>query len=211
MVVRQGLVAEASEAWRTALASVGFRKHSGDVYTRQVAEGVLGWLGLNRAVNRGDGLLEVNPVVGVRHQELERVVAGLLDERFHGYSPPTVSVHLGYVMPEGRYRPWLVGSDAPVRDVAAGMVAAVVAYGLPFMDERASLEAVVGSMSDDRAGIAEQLAFRRPVGYLLLGEAERARAEVRASLDRLGDRRDLAAQRFRGFASAFEKRLVGVG
>jgi len=208
MVVRRGLVAEAGEAWRTALVSAGFRKRSGDVFTRQVAADVLGWLGLNRAVSRGDGLLEVNPVVGVRHQVLERVVADLLGERFHEYIPPTVSVHLGYVMPGGRYRPWLFGGDVPVGDVAAEMVGAIVACGLPFMDDRASLSAVVESMSDGRSGVAEQLAFRRPVGYLLLGEPGRAREEVRASLARLGEREDLAAQRFRGFASALERRLA---
>jgi hypothetical protein len=211
VVVRSGLVAEASQAWKASLASAAFRKRSGDVYTRQVAEDVLGWLGLNRAVNRGDGLLEVNPVVGVRHQALERVVAELLGERFHDYTPPTVSLHLGYVMPEDRYRPWLFGADVPVKDVAAEMVDAIVAYGGRFMDERASLGAVVEWMADSRAGIAEQIAFRRPVGYLLLGDRERAREVVRASLDRLGDRRDLAARRFRGFASAFENRLAGVG
>jgi hypothetical protein len=211
MVVRSGLVAEASEAWQAALALAGFRKRGGDVYTRQVARDVLGWLGLNRAVNRGDGLLEVNPVVGVRHQELERVVANLLGQRFHEYTPPTVSVHLGYVMPEGRYRPWIFGGDVPVRDVAAEMVDAIVAYGARFMDDRASLEAIVESMSDSRAGIAEQLALRRPVGYLLLGEPGRAREAVRASLDRLGDREDLAAERFRGFVSELEERLDDVG
>lgn len=211
MAVRSGLVGEASEAWRTALVSAGFRKRSGDVFTRAVAADVLGWLGLNRAVSRGDGLLEVNPVVGVRHQALERVVAELLGERFQEYVPPTVSVHLGYVMPEGRYRPWLFGGDAPVGDVAGEMAGAIVTYGMPFMDERASLSAVVTSMADGRAGIAEQLAFRRPVGYLLLGEPGRAREEVRASVDRLADRGDPAAQRFRGFASAFEKRLADAG
>lgn len=208
MVVRQGLVAEASAAWRAVFASVGFRKRGGDVYTRKVAAEVLGWLGLNRATGRRDGLLEVNPVVGVRHQAQERVLADLLGERFHEYIPPTISVHLGYVMPEARYRPWLFGGDVPVRDVTAEMVDAIATYGLPFMDDRASLSVIVKSMSQGRAGIAEQLAFRRPVGYLLLGEPGRAREQVRVSLDQLGDRADLAAQRFRGFASAFEKRLA---
>jgi hypothetical protein len=144
-------------------------------------------------------VLEVNPVVGVRLQALERVVAELLGERFHGYIPPTVSVPLGYVMPEGRYRPWLFGRDAPAVDAAA-------------RNDRASLSAVVNSMADGRAGIAaEQLAFRRPAGYLLLGERGRAHAEVSDSLERLGDRGDLAARRFRRFASAFEERLADVG
>ena len=44
-----------------------------------------------------------------------------------------------------------------------------------------------------------------------LGEPGRAREAVRASLDRLGDREDLAAERFRGFVSELEERLDDVG
>lgn len=103
------------------------------------------------------------------------MVADLLGERFHEYTPPTISIPLRYAMPERRYRPWLFGGDAPARDVAAEMVGAIVSYGLPFMNDRAPLRAVVESMADGQAGTAEQLAFRRPVGYLLLGEPVRAR------------------------------------
>ncbi|MGB6454384.1 MAG: hypothetical protein WBH47_07820, partial [Streptosporangiaceae bacterium] len=42
--------------------------------------------------------------------------------------------------------------DAPVGDVAGEMAGAIVTYGMPFMDERASLSAVVTSMADGRAG-----------------------------------------------------------
>jgi hypothetical protein len=209
--MRQGLVAEASEAWQSALVSAGFRKRSGDVFTQAVAPDVLGWLGLNRAVSRGDGLLEVNPVVGIRHQRLERVVADLLGASFHEYTPPTVSIHLGYPMPEGRYRPWLFGGDLPTDAVAAEMADSIMTYGVPFMTDRASLSAIVSLMADSRIGIAEQLAFRRPVGYFLLGEPGRARDAARDSVSQLGDRRDLAAQRLRAFAKAFENRLADAG
>ena len=207
MVVRSGLVAEASAEWKKALASADFKKRSGEVYTRQVTGDVLGWLGLNKAVNRQDGLLEVNPVVGVRHQALERVVADLLGEKFHEYVPPTVSVHLGYVMPEHRYRPWLFGGDMSVQEVIGEMVGAILSYGVPFMERLSALTAVVASMSDSTVGIADQLAFRRPVGYLLLGDDKGAREALGAWLERIGDRQDLAAKRFRSFAEAFERRL----
>lgn len=207
MVVRSGLVAEASAEWKKALASAGFKKRSGEVYTRQVTGDVLGWLGLNKAVNRQDGLLEVNPVVGVRHQALERVVADLLCEKFHEYAPPTVSVHLGYVMPEHRYRPWLFGGDMSVQEVIGEMVGAILSYGVPFMERLSALTAVVASMSDSKVGIADQLAFRRPVGYLLLGDDKGAREALGSWLERIGDRQDLAAKRFRSFAEAFERRL----
>ncbi len=208
MVAREGLVAEASAAWSAALAALGFVKRSGDISTRPVAKDVLGWLGLNRAVNRADALLEVNPVIGVRHQELERIVAELLGQKFHRYNPPTISIHLGYLMPEGRYRPWLFGDEKPVSDAASEMVQAIDAYGGGFMNKNASLETIVAAMEDSQVGIAEQLAFRRPVGYLLLGDLGRARDAVQVSLERLGDRRDPAAQRFRSFAAAFEEQLA---
>ena len=46
------------------------------------------------------GSVEVNPVIGIRHQAVERLVAELRHEKFHSYLPPTVSSPIGYVMPD---------------------------------------------------------------------------------------------------------------
>ncbi len=52
---------------------------------------MLGWLGLNRASTHDAGTaVELFPVVGVRHQGVERVVAELRGEKFHQYIPATV-------------------------------------------------------------------------------------------------------------------------
>ena len=63
----------------TALALLvksGLKKRAGHVFTLEIAAGVLGWLGLNRATkHRGPGEVESSPVVGVRFQEVERLVA----------------------------------------------------------------------------------------------------------------------------------------
>ena len=90
---------EAVAAACRVLFSVGFKKRSGgEIFTTEVAAGILGWLGLNRGlVGSNDAVIEINPVVGIRHQEIERIVAELKGVKFHGYAPPTVSVHLGYV------------------------------------------------------------------------------------------------------------------
>jgi hypothetical protein len=202
----KGLVAEVGVACGERLVNAGFRSRPGDIFTRPVASGVLGWLGLNRAVGRRDGLVEVNPVVGVRHQTVEAMVAELLGEKVRGYVPPTLSSSLGYLMPGERYQPWTFGGDVPVASTAKRLAAAVVEYGMPYIERYGSLEAIVEALSNG-AGVREVAAYRLPVGYLLLGEPQRARDAIEASIRALSDRQDLAAQRFGAFASAFQRRL----
>ena len=206
MVQARKPIAEVVAACRDRLGAVGFKKRAGEIFTVDVADEVLGWLGLNRAVGRGDGLLEINPVVGVRHQAIERLVAELKGERFHAYIPPTVSLHVGYLMPEKRYRPWLF-DDRNVAEAADAMVSAVETYGVPFMKQHSSLDALTALMATGDVGIREQLSYRLPIAYHLLGDADRATAALTAALDDLAERRDVAAERFRAFAAAFQARI----
>lgn len=202
-------IAEVVAACRDRLGAVGFKKRGGEIFTIDIADGVLGWLGLNRATGRTDGLLEINPVVGVRHQAIERMLAELKGERFHAYIPPTISLHVGYLMPEKRYHPWLFdGSN--VSEMADAMVSAVETYGSPFMSQHSSLDTLAALMASGEVGIREQLAYRRPIAYHLLGDDERARSALMIACEEIGDRHDVAAERFRAFVAEFETRL-GVG
>ena len=74
------------------LAELNFRKRAGQIFTAEITDDVLGWLGLNRATRHCPaGEVEINPVVGVRHQGVERIVAECRGEKFHAYQPPTRS------------------------------------------------------------------------------------------------------------------------
>ena len=109
---------------------------------------ILGWLGLNRAASRQSPLVEVNPVIGVRHVAVESIVAELLGEKPHGYASPTLSVSLGYVMPVRSYQAWVFTVDTPVESVADDLVAAVTEYGIPYFEHHDSLAAIVQAMSE---------------------------------------------------------------
>ncbi len=122
------------DAVRAMLEVAGFKKRVGQVFTRELGGDVLGWLGLNRATRgRQRGEVEVNPVVGVRHQGVERMVAELRGESFHAYQPPTVNTPLGYLMPEQRYRGWVIEADGSA-DVLEDLASAVAEYAIPFME-----------------------------------------------------------------------------
>ena len=157
-------------------------------------------------MGRSDGLLEINPVVGVRHQAVERLVAELKGEKFHAYIPPTISLHVGYLMPEKRYHPWLF-SESNVAETADALVSAVETYGVAFMKQHSVLDALAGLMASGEVGIREQLSYRLPIAYHLLGDDDRARGTLTSALEDLGERRDVAAERFHAFAAALETRF----
>lgn len=182
------------------LTALGFRKRAGGgIFTRELAEASLGLLGLNDATNRGDGKLEIFPVVGVRHQELERLVAQIKGKKYHSYFPATISTHLGYVMPENTYVPWLFAEGEDNEAIVRQMVEAVREHGCGFMDESASLEAITRKL-EQGIGIRFQLAYRRPVAYWLLGRRADAEAAVEAERTWLGDPPDYAERCLEFFA-----------
>ena len=189
-----------SSALLEPLQSLGFRKRAGGIFTVELTDDVLGWLGLNRATrHRRPGDVEVNPVIGVRHRLVEAAVARLSGEKGHAYLPVTVSTPIGYVMPDGRYTSWVFSPDAAA-EPAADLATAVERHALPFMRARADLPALLEAIDE---GLGHNLQYRRPVVLHLMGRSREARASVQSWLGELGDRDDVAADHFRTFAATF--------
>lgn len=201
------LTADVVSAVKGPLGDLGFTKRSGEVFTCVLETDVLGWIGLNRAYRRAEDSLEVNPVVGVRHQAVERVVAELRRERFHAYLPPTVSTPLSQLTQAGRYSPWLFSRGPQIFDLAARLAAAVAEHGLPFMRSASNLEQLYELIKRGQ-GFAHQLAYRRPVVSLMMGDRVEAERSLEEALADVGDRNDLAALEFRSFAERVRERVA---
>lgn len=198
-------MASISDLLKPPLEALGFKKRGGQIFTMDVSEGVLGWLGLNRATrHRSPGEVEINPVVGVRHQEVERIVAELRHEAFHAYQPPTVSTSLGYLMPDNRYQAWILTDDA--EEEAADLVSAVNDYAVPFMDSTTGLAGLCQRL-DERMGFDHQLVYRRPVAHLLAGNVDRACELIDEAEADLGNRDDAAAVELHLFIAELRRRI----
>ncbi|MDR1450598.1 MAG: hypothetical protein LBI84_10470 [Propionibacteriaceae bacterium] len=190
------------------LQTVGFKKRAGLLFTRDIADDVLGWLGLNRASRHTPaGCYEINPVVGIRHQGVERIIAELRKEKFHPYMPPTVSRPLGYLMPDPRYRSWTVSETNSGQSINS-LIEAIEDHAAPFIESHATLAGVC-ELLDDKMGFDHQLVYRRPVAWLLAGDIPRALRLVATAEEALGGRSDAAALEFRSFAAEFQ-RYAGV-
>lgn len=194
------LITVASRLIAAGLVETGMQRRKGDVFTRELVSGVLGWVGLNRAVRKKEGILEINPVIGVRHQELEALVARLLDEDFHPYVPPTISIALGYLTAERRFRSWLFDDKSNQRAVAQSLVATITEFGDPFMRAHSTLGDIARAMESD-TGVPSDIAYRLPVAYVLMGEPAKAKEYLDDKCAELGTAENPYAVRYRTFAS----------
>lgn len=182
------------------LANAGFAKRAGQVFTLPLGDQTLGWLGLNYGIERSVGI-RVHPVMGVRHQGVERWVAQLCGDAFHPYQPPTVSRPLTAL--SSRHE-WFFEVNSANEAIGHQLVRAVVDHGMPFLRQTTSLAALWARIQQ---GWGFHLEYREPVVLALLDKADEAIATLESSLAGLGDRGDLAAQKFRSFAHAFRSAM----
>jgi hypothetical protein len=206
MTVSKDFVSHVFALAAEQLARIGFQKRRTDIFTVTVNEEVVGWLGLNKALYRGS-ILQVNPVVGVRHQKLESRVAELLDQRPHQYIPASISTNVGYLMPEKKYAVWSFQEGTNCKKTVSEMVAAIERFGNPFIQQTSTLAAISTTLFNSKRGTPpDQLDYRIAVAADLLGKHAEAEAFVGSKLREVESRSDEAADCFRRFAAKFRER-----
>lgn len=138
---------------KAVLEPDGWRKRTGDFYTRPLVPGVLGLLGL--ASNRGlPHQWRLQPYVGVVHERVNALARALIGSASRSpYPEATIRCKLVTLLDgpgtlEGDR--WLVASEAldGNQRVFGEVAAAVREVGLPWMQKRNSLEAVVYELRD---------------------------------------------------------------
>ena len=138
---------------RPFLVAHGWRKRAGDFYTRPLAPGVQGVLAL--APNRGlPHQWRLHPYVGVVHERVNALARALSGSA--GKSPyPQATIHHRLLPlldgPEAQDRDrWLIAAAAPDGNERVFLEIAEAARdrGIPWMQERTSLEAVICELRD---------------------------------------------------------------
>lgn len=180
------------------LVERGYSRSKPNVFTRPTpTSGIVSWVGLNLAKRRG--VVEVNPMVGVRHGPVEALVAELCEATDDHVVPPTAALNVGYLTPHGRYECFLFDGVRTDEIVAHALVDKVDGVATTFASENERLEGLVQTLKT-KPLMPEQTAYRLPVALLLMGKSEDARIAVDLKLREIGARSDPAAVRFRTFA-----------
>jgi hypothetical protein len=182
------------------LTSQGWRKRTGEIYTFDLTDGFHGWLGLNRATKYRP--LQINPVVGLRHEPLMRLIDELSGTK-QRYVAATISSPVGYLTPEHRFLQLSVDSLADVDVAADELVRLVEKYGLPFARAHASTAELERALRDGTYLVVREYAIKRlPALLAVAGRHDEARTVADSYLASISSRRDPAAEHDRAFAAA---------
>ena len=184
------------------LTEGGFRKREPGIFTKEISPDVLGWVGINLTGKKPDGLLYVNPIVGVRHQLIEAKWAKLMGEKPHPYLLPTLSTNAGFLGPRREYKEWGFEEGKDNTSIIARLARFVLSTGLQFMKETASLGKILERTD---MMVPDSELFRIPIIHWLTGDEEQVRVTLRGEIAKHRKRKDKTIEDYRVFA----KKLMG--
>ena len=137
---------EALSAIRDRLVAAGFRKRTGEIYTRPLDGDVLGWMGMQHA-RRPGGAVAIAPTVGVRHPAVERLVYAFDGSEGRPRVLATLANPLGYLFPKPDWRQWMFSPEESFDPVLDRMVGAITRYGVPYMYANSDPDAAANELA----------------------------------------------------------------
>jgi len=144
--------------------------------------GILTWT-LPAIARNGQMVYELDPIVGVRDQELHRLVKEKEGGEWHPYLPPTASIQLGCLMPEQSPLKWTIGPEDHVEERVSELADAIRCYGFPYMEKNAHREAICTLIEQGQSKpfVNEK---HLPALYTLLGRERKTREYIRQMAER---------------------------
>ena len=188
--------------------ALGYRKVGPAIFVRFQQPKVLSWVGLNQAKRQGS--IEINPMVGVRNQDVESLVADLNEEPFNPYIPPTAALNVGYLTDQKKYMAFFFDGTRADEGIVADLVTLVNEVASNFLTENASLAGLIETIKTSNRLIPEQVAYRLPVALSLAGLNDEASSVLEAKVVDIGGRTDPAAVRYLAFARRFKDKVRSV-
>lgn len=205
---RKEFVQHVLQLLRAELREHGWKKRAGEVFTRAGSPDVIGWLSLNLATQRQDGVFEVNASVGVRHQLLEEVCARLGEQAaiggmsVHEYSPVTLADHVGYLGAAATYVPALFEEDADPGPEVTRLIESIQGDGLRFIARHPTLGAIIASLQGRYPhGHPSWANFSLPVALFLLDRPAEARAALELYVGQMAIHLNAAGDDYRRYAA----------
>ncbi len=187
----------------------GWTKHKPNMFAVDLSPDAYGCVGLNKAIGGGEGIVEINPVIGVGNHQMEKLIAELTAQKFQPYTTAAIGTNVGYLMPENGYRPWLFQERDHWRPLAADLVATVERFGQAFMHQNRELAALYSTLRNSKRGTPPNyIDYRIPIACVLLGNRAEAEEFVDARLREIGNRTDAGAEGFRRFATRLREHTL---
>jgi hypothetical protein len=144
--------------------------------------------------------------LGVRHEQMEKLVSELTGQKFDPRATATLGTALGYVTPDREYSEFPFTQDTVV-PAAEEAVQMIVRYGMPWMAAHGSLAEMLAALRVGKYTYRDAAKLRIPVAHFLNGELDSAKATVDQDLLALGSSRGPVSDQYRRFARELLARL----
>lgn len=126
------------------LKDLGFLESTRPRHSFQLllAAGVFGRVSFDFSSTGRSGLTSVFPSLFVWHESIARLVTSFLGQRYDKVGAGGIGRHLGYLMPEDRYRTWELDTNArqEFELQVTDLVDAIERHGIPWLKQYVRLE-----------------------------------------------------------------------
>lgn len=154
-----------------------------------------------------DDQIFVSPSVGVTHEPIERLVAGLTAQKT---IRATLATNVGYLTPDHAYLMFTVAEDSDPAARIQELMSIVIEFALPWVYRHVDLDSFIADMAGSYSYIDRDSArLRRPAAYFLKGEFDKVRQLLSDGARELHEHDGRVAQEYRRFASSLLDRLEG--
>ncbi|MER7785655.1 hypothetical protein ABTZ92_26040 [Streptomyces albidoflavus] len=199
------LITAFSTDTRARMTSAGWHKRTGDIYTHDLGDGFHAWVGLNRVSKHHP--LKINPVVGLRYDPLERLLADIAGAA--SLTSATIARPVGHLTPGNSLLQLRVAEPGDAERATDELCELVQAYGLPFARQHASTDALLTAL---RAGgnvpNPDRTRILLPALHFLRGDTNEARSDLAHGLAHYGQNTSMpVVAEYHRFANALTTRL----
>jgi len=147
----------------------------------------------------------VNPMIGIRADQIHQLIAKVEDKKTHPYIPPTVVKNVGYLTPENKFFSYEFPYNEDPSARALRMATDVRQFGVPYIQANASLSAMVNLLP---GWIWEEASERLLVAYYLQGKSKKFLLDFIQQRINSGKQEKRFWQRFEAFANKFRERML---
>ncbi|MEO5878300.1 MAG: hypothetical protein ABIS86_11350 [Streptosporangiaceae bacterium] len=148
------------------LVPLGFVDRGDGILLREGSGGVSEWLGLAASLNVQPGAVAVNPVVGVRDENIEQVVRDIISADVQ-FVTSTIVIPVAELNPTLLPYSWIF-ADGDFESTARDLVRLVEAYGFPWMGAHSSTASIADVLKRKNRTLDES--ERLAIAYGIIGD-----------------------------------------
>ena len=163
------------------LRPLGFQPRGTGRFVFDLRPGCVGILQLFRASYPPEGF-EINPIIEVRHVEIQRLIEECLGGVPNSKWVPTIRTNVGYLTPERRFLGWnfKVGDESGL--TSDNLIDVIAKYGVPFLTQHNSVDGIIEGIRAGYGGPTVDRVLRIAAAEWLLGRHQNALAVITAEI-----------------------------